>query len=65
MPTPKVGCPPAIETRYWKSLTDEQLLETAFRADDPTNLDPTFVSPGSIWTTGVLSSGNVCDRQNK
>ncbi len=25
--------------RYWKSLTDEQLLETAFRADDPTRLD--------------------------
>jgi transcriptional regulator NrdR family protein len=27
------------ETRYWRSLTDEQLLETAFRADDPVSLD--------------------------
>jgi hypothetical protein len=28
-----------VETRYWKSLTDEQLLNVSFRADDPASLE--------------------------
>jgi hypothetical protein len=38
MGTVKLAPPPAAETRYWKSLTDEQLLEISFRTDDPAML---------------------------
>ena len=52
-------------------LLNEQVIEVwdhsrlVSRLEPDKGLDPTFVSPAAIWMNGVLSSGNVCDPQNK
>lgn len=50
------------ETRYWTTLTDDQLLEVAFHADDPTTLSDVVLDlPSSEETPTVEFAYNTKD----